>query len=175
MHKRLIYTAILCLTMHPFQIHACASKELHKETATLNDCELSPDITHTSPLSSIEYFDDFFSKTLPSSLIEVWVTKEDNNQHKIKETTQGEVIKVHSKFQESYPEGTYIFYIKPDTGGYENAMIFTGKHSGLNKISGTYASFYIPKIGQITGNAKIYVYIPGFGVGITSIKIKYPD
>lgn len=118
----------------------------------------------------VEALDEFFLNAKTTGLVDVWVTEEGRDD-RIERASQGQVIKVHSQFRSSKPEGNYIFYIRPDTGGYENALIFKGRHSGVNQISGTYASFYIPKVGQMDGVAKIYVYIPEHGVGFTTLNI----
>lgn len=121
-----------------------------------------------------EQMDNFFLNAPLSELVKVTVSKETDSEE-IDTASQGDVIKVHANFDMSYPEGTYIFYIRPDTGAYENAMIAKGRLSGTNKLSGLYASFYIPRLGQITGTAKIFVYVPGQGVGSTSINILHKE
>ena len=86
----------------------------------------------------------------------------------------GSTIRVHAKYARFRPNGTYIFYLKPSTGGYKNVMIHTGEYGGANELSGTYSSFYIPTLGQMAGKVEIFVYIPGRGVGVVTTTIVYP-
>ena len=100
-------------------------------------------------LSSLEVLEAFFENTEPGN-VEVVIADADPgkiSKDSITSTSLGSVIKVGARFGSSKPEGTYIFYLKPDTGGYENAMIYKGYMGGENELNGVDAYFYIPPHG----------------------------
>ena len=126
--------------------------------------------TQTPTLESLE---DFFAQAETGS-VKVFIS-DAQSRASVNDIIMGSVVKVSAAYPSSKPEGTYVFYVRPSTGGYKNAMIFKGNHGGSNEISGTYASFYIPNIGQMSGSVDFFVYIPGHGVGKTSAVIKYAE
>lgn len=90
----------------------------------------------------------------------------------IEEVTKESVIRVHASFPSSNPDGTFEFVIKFDSGGYQNELISRGKLSGVNTIGGVEQYFYLPPFGQITGDATIEVFIPGWGLSTKTILVK---
>lgn len=124
-----------------------------------------------SPITNIEQIDNFFVNSQPSQSVTLSVYDVENDSIEIDSAKTGMVIKVHARYPTSKSEGNYIFYLRPESGAYENAMISKGRVHGINKLSGIYTTFYLPKIGQLPGTAKLYAYIPGHGVGIKDLEI----
>jgi hypothetical protein len=90
----------------------------------------------------------------------------------ITEVNKSEVFRVEANFPVSYPEGTFEFSIKFDSGGYKNEIISKGYLSGINEISSIEQYFYVPPFGQVSGEATIDVFIPGWGIANYKILIK---
>jgi hypothetical protein len=89
----------------------------------------------------------------------------------ILEFPKSSTVKVQASFDLSRPKGTFIFYLKPESGGYQNALFATGYLSGENEISGITQYFYIPDFGQLAGPARVFVYVPGQGAGETTLTV----
>jgi hypothetical protein len=90
----------------------------------------------------------------------------------ILESGKNSTIRVQASFDLSRPKGTFIFYLKPESGGYKNALFATGYLGGENEISGIDQYFYIPDFGQMSGQARVFVYIPEHGAGEATLTVR---
>ena len=92
-------------------------------------CQKEPETpvanTQTPTLESLE---DFFAQAETGS-VKVSIT-DAQSRATDNDIIIGSVVKVSAVYPSSKPEGTYVFYVRPSTGGYKNAMIFKGIHGG---------------------------------------------